>query len=109
VYANPDFGGASAHITHGISDLADFVGPCRHSRDSADPDDLGAHVYYDWDGCISSVRVAPGWRATLYRRAGYRGESLDVAVDMPYLDSVPGTCPRGGLDNCLSSVRVTMQ
>jgi hypothetical protein len=60
----------------------------------------------DWNDCISSVRVAPGWRATIYKDTGYRDDSLDVTADVPTLQVVAGDCSKGGLNDGVSSVRV---
>lgn len=69
VYEHANSQGESAHITSDTSDLRDFKGPCEHS----DTDSNGvSSTSRDWNDCISSVRVAPGWRATIYRGTGYR-------------------------------------
>lgn len=101
VYEHANFQGDSAHVTRDTADLEDFdVGPCEHSVDDG-------HVY-NWDDCISSVRVAPGWRATLYEHPGFKGESLDLTEDASNLQLVKGTCPHDGLNDCISSIRVRM-
>ena len=106
VYEHANFLGQSAHITRDISDLGDFRGPCMHTIETYE---WTTTTIYDWDDCISSVRVAPGWRATLYRDTGYRGSSIEIAADVPNLQLVPGNCPKGGLNDCVSSVRVRSQ
>ena len=68
--------------------------------------DFGSTTFRNWNDCISSIRVAPGWRATVYRGTGFDGESMEVAQDVPNLVVVPGTCSRGGLNDCISSIRV---
>lgn len=55
---------------------------------------------------MSSIRAAPGWRATVYRDPNFRGESLEVIQDVPNLQLVPGTCSHDGLNDCISSIRV---
>ena len=103
VYEHADFQGESAHITADTSDLSDFRGPCEHS----DTDSNGVtSTSHDWNDCISSVRVAPGWRATIYRGTGYRDDALDISADVPNLQLVRGDCPHDGLNDCVSSVRV---
>ena len=101
VYEHANFLGASAHITEDISDLREFKGPCVDvSGDSAS--DV-------WSDCISSVRVAPGWSATLYRGTGYRDDSVSTTIDLPNLQLVDHDCPARGLNDCVSSVRVRKQ
>jgi hypothetical protein len=99
VYEHANFMGQSAHITSDIEDLRDFSGPCLRPDGDGTPSE-------DWNDCISSVRVAPGWRATIYKDTGYRDDSLEVTGDVPNLQVVAGDCSKGGLNDCVSSVRV---
>jgi hypothetical protein len=101
VYEGDHYNGESGHITSDISDLSDFTGPCEHD------DPFSADPLYNWEDCISSVRVAPGWRATLYRDTGYESDSLEITGDVPDLERVYGHCWKGGLGDCVSSVRVS--
>jgi hypothetical protein len=99
VYEHANFLGNSAHLTGDMPDLRDFRGPCVHESDDG--------VDRDWNDCISSVRVAPGWRATLFRAPDYGDDSLDVSEDVPNLQLVrQHDCPNDGLNDCVSSVRV---
>jgi len=102
LYEHANFLGNSAHVSSDIDDLRDFRGPCVHEgEDGTDR---------DWNDCISSVRVAPGWRATLYRDPNYRDDSLDITEDAPNLQLVrQHDCPKDGLNDCVSSVRVSRQ
>ena len=102
IYEHADFAGQSAHLTKDASDLADYKGPCEHYSYST----YGSSTYYDWDDCISSIKVTPGWRATIYRDSGFDGEALYVTSDAPNLQLVRGTCDAGGLNDCISSIRV---
>ena len=106
VYEHANFQGESAHITADTSDLSDFKGPCEHS--DTDSDGVTS-TSRDWNDCISSVRVAPGWRATIYRGARYRDDALDITADIANLQLVSGDCPHDGLNDCISSVRVRKQ
>ena len=55
-------------------------------------------------------RVAPGWRATIYRGTNYRDDALEIAEDVPNLQLVrEHDCDKGGLNDCVSSVRVSRQ
>ena len=61
VYEHADYLGESAYVTRNIADLKDVNGPCIQYGDAfggVPPD-----ITESWDDCISSVRLAPGWRA----------------------------------------------
>lgn len=104
VYEHANFLGASAHITEDVRNLANVRGPCEHYE--PDGNDGGRYVH-DWNDCISSVRVAPGWSATLYRDDGYRDDALDLTADAPNLQLITQhDCPHDGLNDCVTSVRV---
>ena len=99
LYEHANFLGNSAHLTADVSDLRGFRGPCIKSDEDASS--------RDWNDCVSSVRVAPGWRATLYRDANYRDDALEITEDVANLQLVrEHDCDRGGLNDCVSSVRV---
>jgi hypothetical protein len=100
IYTHANYLGDSGHITTSIPNLADYDGPCRNG----DPD--GVEGDPNWDECISSIRLAPGWRATVYRDSDYRGTSLEVTFDEPNLQLVPGNCPHDGMNDCITSIRV---
>jgi hypothetical protein len=95
LYQHPDFDGGSATFAADVWNLLPLNGPCGGS----------AEDYGDWDECASSIRVSPGWRATLYSGAGYAGGSLMVESDFADLDDVVGPCG-GDWDDCISSLRV---
>lgn len=97
LYEHANFLGNSAHLTADIADLRDFQGPCLHGDDASSR---------DWNDCVSSVRVAPGWRAILYRDPDYHDDSLEITDDVSNLQLVRADCDRGGLNDCVSSVRV---
>jgi hypothetical protein len=105
VYQYANYGGESALITEDIAHLSSFRGPCEHSDPSyveGEDDD----IYHDWEDCISSVRVAPGWSATLFRDSGYHSDSLQIVADVPNLKRVHGHRSKKGMGDCLSSIRV---
>ena len=60
----------------------------------------------NWDDCISSIQVSPGWEATIYEHDEYEGDTLIVTGDIRDLDDVSGPCGNDW-DNCISSVRVS--
>ena len=98
LFEHANFLGNSAYITGDIPDLREFKGPCVHGG--------GDDAAFDWNDCVSSVRVAPGWRATIYKDTNYRDDSLEITADAPNLQLVPGDCDHAGLNDCISSVRV---
>ena len=101
LYEHANFLGNSAHLTADVPDLRNFRGPCIVGDDASSR---------NWNDCVSSVRVAPGWRATLYRAPNYRDDALEIAEDMPNLQLVrEHDCSRGGMNDCVSSVRVRQQ
>ena len=102
VYEHANFQGASAHITSDVSDLRNTDGPCEHESSG----EYSTTRFYNWNDCISSVRVAPGWSATLYRGTGYGDDSLEIVADVSNLQLVDRDCPKDGLNDCVSSVRV---
>ena len=104
IYQHADYLGESAHVTQDITDLKDFKGPCERFVGSSIPG--GGDTNHEWDDCISSVRVSPGWRATLYRDDEFDGDRLEVNGDIPSLQIVSGRCDKGGFNDCVSSIRV---
>ena len=101
LYEHANFLGNSAHLTADIADLRDVRGPCITGDDASTR---------DWNDCVSSVRVAPGWRATLYRGSNYRDDLLEITEDVANLQLVrEHDCNGGGLNDCVTSVRVRQQ
>lgn len=101
LYEHANFLGNSAHLTGDLPDLRDFRGPCLHGDDASSR---------DWNDCVSSVRVAPGWRVTLYRGPNYHDDAIEVTSDVANLQRVrEHDCNEGGLNDCVSSVRVRQQ
>ena len=98
IYEHDDYLGESAHLVHNVANLKDYEGPCSETSYSGGV----ADTTYFWDDCISSVRVAPGWRATFYGDNDYKGMRLEVVGDFPNLRFVPG----GNFNDGVSSIRV---
>lgn len=98
LWEHANFLGNSALLTESQLNLADFSGPCEH--------DAGDSTFKDWNDCVSSVRVAPGWRAIIYRDADYDGQSVELTADAPNLQLVRGDCPHDGLNDCVTSVKL---
>jgi hypothetical protein len=99
VYEHANYLGSSALVTSSIADLSDFKGPCVH--------EVGNTTSLDWTDCISAIRIAPGWHATIYRDTDYDGDSLEVTGDLPNLQLVPGDCDHDGMNDCVSSIKLT--
>jgi hypothetical protein len=104
VYEDANYQGSWVEITDDVSDLADLSGPCQGIQILPE-----IELVSDWDDCISSVRVAPGWKAILYRGNSYRDDALEITSDMADLVKVPHDCPEGGLNDCVTSIDVIRQ
>ena len=94
LYVDRNYGSTNLVIDSDRTNLSDIVGPC----------DSGSYVG-NWDDCVSSVRVSPGWRAVGYRDRHYSGPTIEIAEDIADLRNVAGPCGHG-FDDCLSSIRV---
>ena len=103
IYEHANFLGDSALLTTSYTNLSKFTGPCEHSGTDAN----GSVSYtYDWNDCVSSVKVAQGWRAVIYRDTNYRGDALEITADAPNLQLVSGDCSHDGLNDCITSIKV---
>ena len=100
IYLHADYVGTSQQLAVDIEDLGHVEGPCVEADDNS--------ATARWDDCISSIRVMPGWRATLYRDTKFKGSSLVISEDTPNLDRLPGPCS-GSFNDCVSSIRVSRQ
>jgi hypothetical protein len=97
IFVHADFAGTSQGINADVRDLSKVEGPCTSGAEGEQP---------TWGDCLSSVRVMPGWTATLYEDDDFRGRSIVVDADAPNLRNVPGPCD-GSLNDCVSSIRVS--
>lgn len=100
IYIHADYVGTSQQLAVDVPDLDAVEGPC------VEEDDDSASAR--WNDCVSSVKVMPGWRATLYRDDNFKGASVTISEDTPNLQRVPGPCS-GGFNDCVSSIRVARQ
>ena len=100
VFEHADYAGESALITENQENLKEVQGACGDQSDESDSGEVG------WSDCISSVRVAPGGRAVLYRDDGFKGEQLEITADVPNLTQSVGRCSKGGFNDCVTSIRV---
>jgi hypothetical protein len=103
IYEHANYLGRSAHVTSDIRDLKSFQGPCE--RTETNSNGTNRHIQ-EWDDCMSSVRIAPGWRATIYEHDDFTGERLEVVADVPNLQLVNGSCSHDGLNDCITSIRL---
>jgi hypothetical protein len=99
IYIHAQFAGPSQEMNADAPDLQQVEGPCSTGEEGARP---------TWSDCVSSVRVLPGWSATLYRDDDFRGNSVTVTADTPSLRQLPGPCD-GSFNDCVSSIRVVRQ
>lgn len=99
IYIHADFAGSSQAINVDVRDLTKAEGPCSEGQEGEVP---------TWRECISSVRVLPGWSATLYEDEDFEGSSITLTVDTPNLRELPGPCD-DSFNDCARSIRVTRQ
>lgn len=103
IYEDANYLGTSALITTDVKDLKDFDGPCEHT----DTDGMGVSTtYHDWNDCVSSIRIAAGWRAIVFRDDDFSGQRLEVMGDVPNLQLVAGSCNHDGLNDCITSIKL---
>ena len=103
VYEHANYLGESAHLVRDVKDLKAFKGPCIEFESSG-PGVTGTTDH--WNDCISSIQVAPGWRATLYRDDDFKGDRLETGENHSNLQLAPGRCDKGGFNDCTTSIRV---
>jgi hypothetical protein len=100
IYQHPQFKGISRVLLTDVADLDDLSGGCNQ--------DGQYDVTFDFDDCVSSIGIPPGWRVTVYEDPRYRGASATFTSDVPDLDDVRGPCG-DDFDDCISSIRVSRQ
>jgi hypothetical protein len=96
VFMHSGFRGTSQQINADVPDLTRVQGPCGNEENES---------ARTWNDCISSIRLQPGWGATLYGDKEFRGGTLEITGDVSDLDAVSGSC-KGSFDDCVSSIRV---
>ncbi len=97
IFMHSGFRGSSQQIANDVTDLDEVEGPCGQTEDESSR---------TWNDCISSVRVLPGWRATLYGDRNFRGGTMEITEDIVDLGAVRGSCS-GSFNDCISSIRVS--
>ena len=99
IFVHADYTGSSQAVNVDVHDLTKTEGPCSSGAEGEAP---------TWRNCVSSVRVFPGWSATLYRDEDFKGRSITLDADAPNLRNLPGPCD-GSFNDCVRSIRVTRQ
>ena len=107
VYEHASFAGDSAHLTGDVSNLSGYKGPCEH--DSSSGTGYSGSYTHDRNDGISSINVAPGWRATVFVDFGFHEDRLDVTADVPDLGQVRRYRDNDTWNDCISSIRVRRQ
>ena len=97
IYVHADFTGPSQAVNVDVPDLDKVQGSCSKGEEGEVP---------TWSDCISSVKVVPGWSATLFRDANYKGPSVTVTADTPNLRDLSGPCDKDSFNDCVSSIRL---
>lgn len=96
IYVHADFSGPSQALNVDVRDFEKVEGPCSHGEEGEKP---------TWSDCMSSVRVQPGWSATLYKDRDFEGASVTITSDAPNLRAIAGSCD-GSFNDCVSSITV---
>ena len=99
IFLHADFVGSSQALNVDVRDLTKVQGPCSSGAEGETP---------SWGKCVSSVRVLPGWSATLYRDEDFKGRSVTLTADTPNLKNLAGPCD-GSFNDCVTSIRVVRQ
>ena len=109
IYQHPNFGGDHYAFNSATSfpNFSFLVGPCGSGGDPFSP--VFSPVSRNtWHRCVSSVKVAEGWSATVFERDDFAGQELSITSDIRDLDDIPGPCG-GDWDDCIASIRVSQQ
>ena len=100
IYMHADYAGPSQALNVDVADLGRVDGSCSGGAEGESP---------TWEDCVSSVKVMPGWSATLYEKTNYKGASVTLTADAPNLTQLRGPCDKDTFNDCVSSIRVTRQ
>ena len=96
VFMHSGFRGTSQQISGDVRDLTKVQGPCGTEEDESSR---------TWNDCISSIRLHPGWGATIYGDRDFKGATLEITGEIGDLGATRGSCS-GSYDDCISSIRV---
>jgi hypothetical protein len=106
IFQDAYYGEPAAWVTTDVPFLRGYGSPCVQTVDTGD-DPYFSVGSKSWSHCISSVRVAAGWKAILYTGNEFKGSSVEVTADTPDLRQLPGGCGGGDFNDCVSSIRVS--
>ena len=96
IYPHANFAGPSQALNVDVRDLDRVEGPCSDGAEGETP---------SWHECVSSIRVLPGWSATLFEDEDFAGRSVSITADTPNLRDLPGPCD-DSFNDCIRSIRV---
>ena len=99
IFVHADYAGSSQAVNVDVHDLTKTEGPCSSGAEGETP---------TWRKCVSSIRVFPGWSATLFNDEDFKGRSIILNADTPNLRDLPGPCD-GSFNDCVRSIRVSRQ
>lgn len=99
IYIHSGFRGTSQAIAVDVRNLGAVEGPCAKGGGSDSTPTLS------WDDCVSSIKVLPGWGATIYPDRDFKGTPLELTADATDLSATRGSCD-GSYNDCVSSVKV---
>lgn len=100
VCEHSDLGGVCLTLTHDAPNFSFVKGPCS-------PDSGG-----NFNDCISSISIPPGWVVEACEHANYRGACKLFNGDVSNLSYVKGPCSPdsgGNFNDCISSIRIRRQ
>jgi hypothetical protein len=106
IYEHAGYSGVSGRLTANVSNLAAYSGGCNESC-YTDINNFRSCTSY-WHDCMSSIKVAPGWKATVYVKPDFQGDSEELTANVPDLGQIAGPC-HGNWNDCVSSIRVGRQ
>ena len=99
IFVHADYAGSSQAVNVDVHDLTKTEGPCSSGAEGETP---------TWRKCVSSIRVFPGWSATLFNDEDFKGRSIILNAVTPNLRDLPGPCD-GSFNDCVRSIRVSRQ
>jgi hypothetical protein len=96
IYERPNYEGEGYTLRGSILDLATLPGPCSGGN---------------WNNCISSIRVSPGWRVDLWERPNAPPNDLFLPLYNSIANLGDVQLPDGGgdWDDAASSIGVTYE
>jgi hypothetical protein len=97
IFIHSGYRGSSQAVAMDVPNLSRVEGPCASGDEES--------TTLSWDDCVSSIRVMPGWGATLYKDRDYKGTTIELLADAENLTAIRGSCD-GTFNDCVSSLKV---